>query len=240
MPKISFVIPTRNRSKLVVEALQSIQQQTETDWEAVVVDDHGSDDTQEAIAKLSDARIKYYRLPDNCGNGVASARNYGNQLAQAELIAVLDSDDVCLPERAQLAVDSYDTHGWDFYSTNRITEDMSTGERKSPSLPDEWDAEAFKTYSYVTHSSVVYTKKAALEIPYNSALPVLDDYDLISRFMEAGKKMHLDPKAVTVIWRRHPATVTNDSVSIQKVYLQAIRHWRGWVKENVDLSKLAK
>lgn len=240
MPKISFVIPTRNRSKLVIEALKSLQQQTETDWEAVVVDDHGSDDSQQAIAELTDERIRYIRLPDNCGRGVASARNYGNQLAQADLIAVLDSDDICLPERAQLAIESHKEHGWDFYSTNRITENMVTGERKSPKLPDHWDAEAFKTYSYVTHSSVVYTKKAALEIPYNSALPVLDDYDLISRFIEAGKKMYLDSKAVTVVWRRHPQTVTNDSMLIQKTYLQAIRSWRGWIKEDVDLSELVK
>src|SRR4051812_25383502 len=98
LPKISFVIPVYNRAEMVLEALQSLKDQTISEWEAIVVDDHSTDNLEAAL-KDYDPRVHYVRLPDKRGSGAACARNFGNLLAKSELIAVLDSDDLAKPDR---------------------------------------------------------------------------------------------------------------------------------------------
>ncbi len=242
MPKISFVIPTKNRADMIREALCSLQAQTEREWEAIVVDDYGCDGTEEVIRELADGRICYLRSPDGRGRGVAAARNYGNLIAQSELLAVLDSDDVAKPHRAERALSSYAEHGWDFYCARPQTEGPLYGLPLTPAqnLPARWDPELFKTFSYVTHSTVVYTKHAALEIPYNSALPLLEDYDLVSRFIDLRKKMYYDTEVV-VTYRRHPGSVTaTHDQELRARYLHAIRGWRGWEASRVTSRDLSE
>ena len=234
LPKISFVLPVRNRAKLLFEALQSLRAQTISEWEAIVVDDHGTDKLEKKLEGF-DSRVRYVSLPDKCGNGVACARNYGNLVARAKLIAVLDSDDLAKPDRVERVLKSYAIHKWDFYCSARETigevKGALTIQKKTPKT---WSGELFKTQSYVTHSSVVYTRTSALEIPYNSVLFSLEDYDLITRFITAGKRMFYDP-AVTVIYRRHEGETltTHVSMRLRKKMLHAIRTWRGWEKEDL-------
>ncbi len=237
MPKISFVIPTRDRAYLIRDTLKSLQAQTVKDWEAIVVDDHGTDNTKQIVRGFRDPRIKYFALPEARGSGAASARNYGNMIATSKILAVLDSDDISIPERAAITIASYKEHGWDFFSAGRLNLDNETGILTPPRkrTPENWDPQLFRKYgkNYVTHSTVAYTKKAAMEIPYNSALPCLMDYDLITRFIEAGKKMYFTPEPL-VIWRRHRNTLTNANSHQTDLYKKYIRAWRGWDRAKSD------
>ncbi len=90
--KVSVVIPTYNRAYCLGATLQSLQCQTYTDWEAVVVDDGSTDDTAALIERLrsADPRIRYH-LQTNAG--VSAARNTGMRLAAGDWIGFLDSDD---------------------------------------------------------------------------------------------------------------------------------------------------
>jgi glycosyltransferase involved in cell wall biosynthesis len=238
-PKISFVIPVYNRADMVLEALQSLINQTIPDWEAIVVDDHSTDNLAEALNGC-DERIHYAILPNKRGSGAACARNYGNLLARGELIAVLDSDDLATPDRAERAIQSYQKYKWDFYCTYRETVG-TTGQPLTIHrvLPEKWDGELFKTQSYVTHSTVVYTRKSALDIPYNSALSALEDYDLITRFIESGKKMYLDTH-ITTIYRKHEGErlTTHTNGDYQTKLLHAIRTWRDWEDEDPNPDKI--
>lgn len=95
MPIVSVVIPTRNRSRLLREAINSILCQTMPvdQFEIVVVDNNSSDDTPAVIQQLQQLApcvIKYHRLHSDCGP--AHARNSGVRLAEGEFIAFTDSD----------------------------------------------------------------------------------------------------------------------------------------------------
>lgn len=233
LPKISFVIPLHDRAQMVLETLQSLKDQTISQWEAIVVDDHSTDNPEKTVTDF-DPRVKLVSLPNIRGKGSACARNYGNLLARAELIAVLDSDDLAMPDRAERAIESFKKHNWDFYCARReLRGEMKGALIVQKVLPEKWDSELFKTQSYVTHSSVVYTRKAALEIPYNSSLPALSDYDMITRFIVSGKKMFLDP-VITTIYRRHEGETITTHVpqELRVKLLHAIRAWRGWEEEN--------
>jgi glycosyltransferase involved in cell wall biosynthesis len=87
--QISVIIPTYNRAKYVIKAVNSVLSQTCRNPEIIVVDDGSSDETRKALAPYSD-KIRYI-YQDN--SGVSSARNRGILEAQGDWIAFLDSDD---------------------------------------------------------------------------------------------------------------------------------------------------
>lgn len=99
-PLISIIIPTYNRAHLILNAINSVINQTYDNWELIVVDDASYDNTDEVIKNLSDHRIKYIKSETNGGN--AAARNIGVKAASGEYISFLDSDDLmesnCLEE----------------------------------------------------------------------------------------------------------------------------------------------
>ena len=93
-PFFSVVIPVYNRADVFAMALQSVLDQTEQDFEIIVVDDGSTDDPKSAIDRYSDSRIRFLRQ-ENKGGG--AARNAGIDLARGRFIAFLDSDDWFLP-----------------------------------------------------------------------------------------------------------------------------------------------
>lgn len=90
---ISVIIPTYNRTKLLANAIHSVQKQTYRNIELLVVDDYGTDDLVEMINEISgnDNRVRYVR--NNRKKGVSGARNTGILNASGKYIAFLDSDD---------------------------------------------------------------------------------------------------------------------------------------------------
>jgi glycosyltransferase involved in cell wall biosynthesis len=98
-PFFSVIIPTHNRAGLLEQALQSVLEQTFTDFEVIVVDDHSTDDTQARLARYDDPRLTYF-LNDHSRGG-AGARNAGIARAKGQWIAFLDDDDVWLPQKLE-------------------------------------------------------------------------------------------------------------------------------------------
>lgn len=95
-PLISIIIPTYNRAHLIGETIASIQSQTYTHWECVIVDDGSTDDTEQLILSYikNDARISYYKKPDDLPKGPSAARNYGFSKSKGAYINWFDSDDL--------------------------------------------------------------------------------------------------------------------------------------------------
>lgn len=98
-PLVSVVMPVYNREKYVGAAIESILSQTYTNFEFIIVDDGSTDHSVEVIQSYRDPRIRLIQLPNN--QGISAARNAGNELARGEFIAVMDSDDIALPQRLE-------------------------------------------------------------------------------------------------------------------------------------------
>lgn len=103
-PKISVILPTYSRRRVLPRTIASVLAQDETDFELVIVDDCSIDDTRQYLASLTDPRIRVVRPAHNVGT--AGARNLGLEAARADVIALLDDDDIYLEHRlsAPLAV----------------------------------------------------------------------------------------------------------------------------------------
>ena len=101
-PLVSVIIPTYNRAAIVTQAIDSVLQQTFTDYELIVVDDASTDDTAERLQGRYGERICYIKKPSN--TGPSATRNAGIQMARGIYIAFLDDDDEWLPEKLALQV----------------------------------------------------------------------------------------------------------------------------------------
>ena len=98
-PLVSVVIPTYNRAHLIGQTIESVRNQTFENFEIVVVDDGSTDKTEEVVCHYKDERIKYFRQPTNVGP--SEAKNIGILCSRGEYLALLDSDDLWLPEKLE-------------------------------------------------------------------------------------------------------------------------------------------
>ena len=98
-PEVSVIIPAYNTADYIERAIESVLQQTFSNFEIVVVDDASTDNTIEVLNNIADPRLKVFRQAQNGGAG--AARNRALQEATGTWIAVLDSDDWYAPERLE-------------------------------------------------------------------------------------------------------------------------------------------
>lgn len=100
-PAISVILPVYNAEAYVREAVESILEQSFTDFEVIIINDGSTDGSGSILRELAarDARIV---LVEQANEGVASAFNKGLEMAHADLIARMDADDVAMPERFAL------------------------------------------------------------------------------------------------------------------------------------------
>jgi glycosyltransferase involved in cell wall biosynthesis/SAM-dependent methyltransferase len=101
-PRVSVVVIFLNAERFLDEAIQSVLGQTRQDWELLMVDD-GSSDGSSAIARRhaerDPERVRYLEHPGHRNLGMSASRNLGIHHARGEYVALLDADDVWLPEK---------------------------------------------------------------------------------------------------------------------------------------------
>ena len=96
-PKVTVLMTLYNKGPWVQEAVQSVLAQTFTDFELLVVDDASTDDGPTRVKSIADPRIRVLESAENTGR--AAAANRGYNAARGEYIAVLDADDLMMPDR---------------------------------------------------------------------------------------------------------------------------------------------
>ncbi|BAZ10229.1 putative glycosyl transferase [Calothrix sp. NIES-4071] len=107
MTKVSVIIPAYNAMRYLPQTLDSVLQQTFTDFEVVIVNDGSSDNIAEWAPQLKDSRV---RLITQANQGVSAARNKGIANSTGEYIAFLDADDLWAPEYLEKQFNYLDKH----------------------------------------------------------------------------------------------------------------------------------
>ncbi|MHB8466946.1 MAG: glycosyltransferase family 2 protein [Acidimicrobiales bacterium] len=97
----SVVVPTYQRSHLILRSIDSVLAQTHATLEVIVVDDASTDDTEAVVRAIADPRVRYIRLDHNSERG--RARNVGTAAARGDYVCYLDSDDVYYPHHLATA-----------------------------------------------------------------------------------------------------------------------------------------
>lgn len=204
-PLVSVAMIVCNVDRFLAEAIESILRQTFRDFEFIIVDFGSTDDSKSIIARYaaSDCRIKFHEIP-YCG--LAEARNTACSLAQGEFLAIMDADDVALPERLEWEVDFMETHP-DVGVVGGAVEWIDPAGRSLRKMPrplrDCDIRSALLHYSAFWQSSVLMRTNAFIlaggyRIPFASA----EDYDLWLRIAERFKIANLEE--VVLKYRIHP------------------------------------
>jgi len=100
---VSVIIPTYNQADFLHEAIQSVIDQTFTQWEMIVVNNFSEDHTEETVTRFADSRIRLINFKNH--GVIAASRNEGIRLANGEIIAFLDSDDKWYPEKLSICME---------------------------------------------------------------------------------------------------------------------------------------
>lgn len=103
MPTISVIIPAYNAERTILETIESVQQQTFSDLEIIVINDGSTDKTLDLLYGVKDKRLQIFSYKNG---GVSTARNRGISHATGEFIAFLDADDLWTPDKLELQLDA--------------------------------------------------------------------------------------------------------------------------------------
>jgi glycosyltransferase involved in cell wall biosynthesis len=127
-PLVSVIVPARNAAAFLPDAIASVQAQTISNIEILVVDDASSDGTWPLLLKAAalDARVRPIRRPARGGAG--AARNAAIRRAQGRWIALLDADDLWLPQRLERLVPLAEEFQADLLADDLLLRDFETGE----------------------------------------------------------------------------------------------------------------
>lgn len=125
-PLVSIITPTFNSAQYISETVQSVQAQSHTNWEHIIIDDCSSDNTRAILKQLAAAepRIKLIFLEQNGGSGIA--RNKGIEQAKGMYMTFIDSDDIWFPHFIETNIRTIKEQGcpFTFASYRRSNEEL--------------------------------------------------------------------------------------------------------------------
>ena len=105
MARVSVIVPAYNGAGTILETIRSVQAQTFSDFELIVVDDGSTDRTVELAESLGEPRLRVHSYENG---GLATARNRGMSRAGGELLAFVDADDLWTPDKLEAQVAALD------------------------------------------------------------------------------------------------------------------------------------
>lgn len=113
---VSIIMPSYNTASFILETIQSILNQTYSNWELIIVDDCSTDNTDDIVATFNDPRIHYLKNEKN--RGAAISRNYALREAKGKWIAFLDSDDLWTEDKLEKQICFMEENNYLFSYTN--------------------------------------------------------------------------------------------------------------------------
>lgn len=209
-PLVTVLMPTYNAGAYIREAIDSILNQTFTDFEFLIINDGSKDNTLSVIKSYKDPRIV---LVDQENKGLITSLNEGIAIAKGKLIARMDSDDIALPDRLQLQVDFLkDNPEYVMVGGDGTLVDKD-GNYLMPHIPPGHTHEEIKAVVDLEcpfiHPSVTFRKAAAIQAGlYPKNALTFEDHLFWKKIMGVGKVCNLHTKIH--IMRFNPESVTID------------------------------
>lgn len=216
---ISIIMPVHNEEAYVQEAISSILEQSFSALELIVVNDASTDRSDVLIRSFVDSRLVYVSNPIRTGN--YSCRNQGAKLARGKYMAVMDADDVALPERLNKQYRYLEEHP-----------DVIAVGAGCIFIPQDSPKTTLHTYEEIllglltdntfVHSSLMYRAEVFRSLGgYDETYYYSADYDLACRLALTGPVVNL--RDALIYYRWHPKQISQKHVAEQADFAEKIR-----------------
>lgn len=250
--KISIIVPCYNQAQYLPETLQSVLDQTYTNWECIIVND-GSPDHTEAVAQEwceKDHRFIYLKKENG---GLSSARNAGLKIAKGDYIQFLDSDDVLEINKIQWQSQFFDRpidiliSGYRYFENSEGISSLRIMGR------DDFMPERVITYDDTVDVKAVFDatnpfvicapliKKSVFDVVgnFNENLFSLEDWDFNLRCALNNMVFHHTGYAekAKVLVRLHDASMMRDKEKMHRTYIEFKQKW---YKDELYISHFGK
>jgi glycosyltransferase involved in cell wall biosynthesis len=209
-PLVSVIIPVYNGDRYISQAIESVLEQTYTNYEVIIIDDGSTDNTRNCL-ELHWHKIRYF-YQDN--QGVAAARNRGISESKGKLIAFLDQDDFFLPDKLESQVACWQANpalgivnsGWRIVDLEgKAIADLSLWQH----LP-HLDLEAWMVWKPVFLGAMLFEREWLAKVGgFDTSLNQAPDVDLVLRLVVAGCQSAWVERS-TVCYRQHELNASRD------------------------------
>lgn len=215
-PKITVIFPVGEREAYLAEALASVLAQTFGNFELVAVLDGVSEPVQAIVESFADERLRLIRLPVNLG--ISNARNTGLMAARAPYVALMDSDDVAMPERLARQFAWMEAHPDVTVCGSNALKVFDDG-RREPMLYPESDGLIKARLLLVDAAMLNPTAMLRTHFVHQHALRYDanfrrdEDHQLFVAMMRLGANFH-GLQEELLLYRRHPFNISNDRTGV--------------------------
>lgn len=213
MPLISVIIPAYNAERTILETIKSVQNQTWSDFELIVINDGSTDRTLELVNSIQDKRLKVFSFQNG---GVCVARNYGISYATGEFISFIDADDLWTLDKLEVQLDALKQHpeadvaySWTYFFYEHT-------EEKIPGHPAFFAGNVYKGLlkeNFIASGSNILVRREAINKVgnFDSTFPHCADWDFYLR-LAAQSKFVLVPKH-QIFYRQSTTSMTSTKIN---------------------------
>jgi len=233
MPQISVLMSAYNADRYISETIESVLNQTYSDFEFIIIDDGSTDRTKEIITGYKDPRILYFYFENA---GLSAALNKGLKISKGKYIARIDADDICYPNRFEKqykfmednpsyavcgsCTDVIDEVGDYIYTYNDI-----------PTTNEEIQKQ-FEYKNCIVHSSSFYKRENAISIGgyYEPIKQYFEDFMFFYNIIKTGKAYNFSEPLIK--YRVTPGSISSrtNNVRYNKLVLDVIH--RGYITDS--------
>ncbi len=228
-PLVSVVMPVYNGDEFLAEAIESILNQTFTDFEFIIVDD-GSQDLSAEIVRgymIQDDRVHFIQLDENMGN--AFARNAGIAAANGVYIATMDCDDVSLPQRLERQaafMESCPRIGVLGARTHYVDKDMNLLLSPEEPLQHALICINFIAGSFLAHPGTMFRRSLLAAVGnYCADYATAVDLHLYLRLLTETKTRFANTPEVLILYRLHDSNISRNLDADGRARRLRLRRW---------------
>jgi len=214
-PLITVLMSVYNSQDTISFAIESILNQTFSDFEFIIINDGSSDNTLSILNNYS-KKDKRIRIIDQMNKGLTRSLNIGIRLAKGKYIARQDDDDLSLPQRLEKEVQLLEKYDEIVLVGTNQYEVKNNNESLGRYYDDESINKIVYIYNPIAHTSAMFRKDKFIEVGlYNESFTTSQDFEAWMRLAEVGKITMIDEPLV----KRH---ITENSITSKKKNIQCL------------------
>ena len=234
-PDISVIMGVYNGEEFISETIESLINQTFTNWELIVINDCSTDSTGEILKKTAerDPRIKVYNNEINLR--LPSSLNKAISFSSGKYIARMDADDICLPDRFEKQFKFMEENPHITLSSCRFMT-VKNGVYMSGGCGGRCDSESMRSLLLVTnpilHPGVIARAEVMKELLYDPACTCTEDLNLWTRMVKNNFKLEILPEYL-LVYRLHDKQIS--ATTLEKQHKEVVAIQKKYVGELLDV-----